>query len=332
LCQEAIGSLIVSMIQLAITDHLEGPPDRPSEGTYAEVMDLVGIADRLGASQFFFAEHHAHLHHGHLPTPLLLALHAAGKTSRIQLGTAVICLNLHTALDVAEQMAVADVLMAGRLCAGFGSGSTPEESALFNRPETSESQRHADYREALQKIFETWQNGGALPKPGSDLRRRCWSAVNSIGAAKVAGEMKMNVLFSHLRTPEQYREYTAAYRAAGGAGVIAANRPVFVGEDDDSAFAVAEPALRSVWRRFQAEGKIPASMRQPTCVVDLCAHPINFIIGGPQTVARELLALHRESAFDVANVEIRWAGLSHGAVCESLTRLLRDVPPFLFLP
>lgn len=314
------------MIQLAITDHLEGPADRPSADIYGEVMELIAIADRLGAARFFFAEHHAHLHQGHLPTPLMLALHAAGKTSRIQLGTAVICLNLHNALDVAEQVAVADVLMAARLCAGFGSGSTPEESALFDRAETSETQRHADYRKALHKIFGTWESDGALPRPHGDLRQRCWSAVNSVGAAMVAGTMKMNVLFSHLRTPEQYRQYTAAYRAAGGAGLIAANRPVFVGENDESAFAIAGPALRALWRRFRSEGKIPASTPEPKNVADLCGHPINFIVGGPETVASELLALHRESPFDVANVEVRWAGLSHGAACDSVTRLLRDVP------
>jgi alkanesulfonate monooxygenase SsuD/methylene tetrahydromethanopterin reductase-like flavin-dependent oxidoreductase (luciferase family) len=317
------------MIQLAITDHLEGPRERPSAEVYGEVRELIRIADRLGASHFFFAEHHVHLHQGHLPTPLVFAIDCAARTSRIQLGTAVICLNLHIALDVAEQVAVADVLMEGRLCAGFGSGSTPEEAVLFGRAETGEAQRHSDYREALRVIFETWQNEGALPWPRGDLRGRCWSAVNSAGAAKVAGELRMNVLFSHLRTPEQYRQYSAAYREAGGTGLIAANRPVFVGADDASAFAEAEPALRMLWRRFRDEGKIAATAAEPKDVRELCRHPINFIVGGPETVAQELLTLHRESPFDLANLEVRWAGLSHAAVSESLTRLLQDVPPLL---
>ena len=68
------------------------------------------LADRLGVKYAWFAEHHAHAHYGHLPTPLLYALHLAGQTKQIQLGTAIICLNLHDPLDVAEQVAVADVL------------------------------------------------------------------------------------------------------------------------------------------------------------------------------------------------------------------------------
>ncbi len=82
-----------------------------------------------------------HAHHGHLPTPLLLALHLAGQTRLIQLGTAIICPNLHHPLDVAEQVAVADLLANGRMAVGFGSGSTPEESALFGAELAEEQER-----------------------------------------------------------------------------------------------------------------------------------------------------------------------------------------------
>ena len=52
-------------------------------------------------------------------------------------------------------------------------------------------------------------------RPG-DLAGRSWIAVNSLGSARIAGSFNFNMLFSHLRTPEQYRQYPAAYRAAGG--------------------------------------------------------------------------------------------------------------------
>jgi len=52
-----------------------------------------------------------------------------------------------------------------------------------------------------------------------------------------------------------YREYSDALPQRGGSGLIAANRPVYVGADDQSAFREAEPALRTLWRRFHSEGK-----------------------------------------------------------------------------
>jgi alkanesulfonate monooxygenase SsuD/methylene tetrahydromethanopterin reductase-like flavin-dependent oxidoreductase (luciferase family) len=318
---------------------------------YDEVAELVRLADDLGVRYAWFSEHHAHAHHGHLPTPLLFALHLAGQTRQIRLGTAIICLNLHHPLDVAEQVAVADILAGGRLAVGFGSGSTPEEFGLFGLAETDEQERHARFAEALLIIRAAWSAEGIgklgvrgagqaahsfdvpphrpLPLPAPDLASRCWQAVNSVGSARIAGMLGLNMLFSHLRTPEQYRQYIGAYRESGGRGLIAANRPVFVGPDDENAFTLAEPALRVLWRRFREEGKIPADTSEPARAQDLCGHPINFIVGGPETVRDRLSELHEVVPFDVANVEVRWAGLSHELVCDSLVRMMEDVVPIL---
>src|SRR2546423_8405493 len=118
-------------MQFALTYHVEAPRTTPSSEAYAEVIRQVELADRLGFDYAWFSEHHAHAHFGHLPAPLLLALHLAGRTQQIKLGTAIICLNLHHPLAVAEQVAVADVLSSGRMSVGFGSGSTPEEVGIF---------------------------------------------------------------------------------------------------------------------------------------------------------------------------------------------------------
>ena len=126
----------VELFKIGLTDHLEGPRDQSSSGIFDELTELIQLADRLGVDYAWFTEHHAHAHWGHLPTPLLFALHLAGQTREIRLGTAIICLNLHHPLDVAEQVAVADVLTKGRMAVGFGSGSTPEEFRLFGLPET----------------------------------------------------------------------------------------------------------------------------------------------------------------------------------------------------
>ncbi len=317
---------------IGITDHVEGPRDRPSAAVFAEVAELVRLADELGVEHAWFAEHHVHAHQGHLPTPLLFALHLAGRTRSIRLGTAISCLNLHHPLDLAEQVAVADTLTGGRIAVGFGSGSTPAESALFNGPEGDEAGRHARFEAALGTILDAWLGRGSpalMPRPAADLAGRSWVAVNSEGSARIAGRLGFNILFSHLRTPEQYRGYAAAYREAGGSGRIAANRPVHVGPDDAAALARVEPALRGLWRRFRDEGKIPAATPEPVDPRDLRGHPINFVVGGPESVARQLLGLHEQVPFDVANLEPRWLGLSHADTLDGLRRLMADVVPLL---
>jgi alkanesulfonate monooxygenase SsuD/methylene tetrahydromethanopterin reductase-like flavin-dependent oxidoreductase (luciferase family) len=321
------------MIALGITDHVEGPRDRPSGEIYAEVAAQTELADRLGFEYAWFAEHHAHVHQGHLPAPLLLALHLSGRLRRIRVGSAVICLNLHHPLAIGEQCAVADLLMGGRSAFGFGSGSTPEEFGLFGLDVTEDTERHQRFEAAMRQILTGWQGRSAgaslLPLPAADLASRCWVAANSVAAAGIAGRLGLNMLFSHLRTPDQYRQYVAAYRSAGGGGLVAANRPVHVAGDEATAFARIEPALRSLWRRFQNEGKIAAGMREPVRAQDLCAHPINFIVGGPETVARQLLELHAQCPYDVANLEVRWPGLPCEATHECLELLGREVRPLL---
>jgi alkanesulfonate monooxygenase SsuD/methylene tetrahydromethanopterin reductase-like flavin-dependent oxidoreductase (luciferase family) len=318
------------MISLGITDHLEGSANRDSREIYREVSQLVQRADETGVRYFWFAEHHAHAHFGHMPTPLMFALHLAGQTKQIQLGSAIVCLNLHHALDVAEQTAVADVLSDGRIAPGFGSGSTPEEFALFGLPVTDDAERHQRFDEALTTIRIAWQNSVILPRAADDLPARSWIAVNSAGSARIAGKHGMSMLFSHLRTPEQYLEYVAAYRTAGGRGLIAINRPVYVGRDDASAEREASNAVRTLWRRFKREGKIDARIgTEPSSLHAVCQHPLNFIVGGPETVARQLNELHDRVLYDVANLEVRWEGLSHELTLQSLTRLAEEVASLL---
>ena len=103
-------------------------------------------------------------------------------------------------------------------------------------------------------------------------------------------------------------------------------------EVDESAFAIAEPPLRTLWRRSRHEGKIPVDTPEPGHPADLRGHPINFVVGGPESVARQLMALRERVPFDVANVEVRRAGLSHEQVLDSLRRLMEDVAPRFYPP
>lgn len=326
-------------MKFALTYHIEGPRERPSESIYAEIEQQVVLADELGFHYAWFSEHHSHIHLGHLPCPLLLALHLAGRTRRIHLGTAVICLNMHHPVRVAEDVAVADLLSGGRISPGFGSGSTPEELALFDLPGVDADTRHAAFAESLRVIREVWTGAGPtraadggpgfeapLPRARPDLARRSWVAANSLEAARIAAEGGHNMMFSFLRTPEQYEQLHRAYREAGGNLRVAANRPVFVGETDEQAWQVAEPALRILWRRFVEEGKIPRDRPEPERFT-LQNTPGQFLVGSARTVARFIRDLRGRVPFDTFNVEPRWEGLPVERVHQNLRRFAAEVIP-----
>jgi len=328
-------------MKLALTYHMEAPRDRPSTEVYDEIAEQVVLGDALGYDYVWFAEHHSHVHLGHLPCPLLYALHLAGRTRRIQLGTAVICLNMHHPIDVAEQVAVADHLAGGRISPGFGSGSTPEELALFGLPNVDTETRHERFAASLRTIREVWAGdgptrsqgegvgyGAPLPRARHDLLARSWLAANSLEAAAMAGVGGHNLMLSFLRTPEQYVSLFAAYMGAGGQGSVAANRPVYVGADDASAWAEVEPALRLLWRRFVAEGKIPKDLPEPSTFNQENA-PGQFLVGSADTVAKFIRDLRERVPFDTFNLEPRWAGLSPAQVQTTLRRVAEEVRPRL---
>jgi alkanesulfonate monooxygenase SsuD/methylene tetrahydromethanopterin reductase-like flavin-dependent oxidoreductase (luciferase family) len=329
-------------MKFALTFHVEGPREQPSAEIYEEVASHVLLGDELGFDYAWFSEHHSHVHLGHLPCPLLFALHLAGRTRRMHLGTAVICLNMHHPVDVAEQVALADLLTGGRISPGFGSGSTPEELELFGLPQADAGTRHARFAESLRVIREVWAGTGPtcegseggpgfdvpLPRARPDLLSRSWLAANSRNAAEIAGRGGHNMVFSFLRTPEQYEALVSTYHAAGGRGSIAATRAIYVGEDDSSAWREAEPALRLLWSRWVGEGKIPRDRPEPA-VFDLTNTPAQFVVGGPETLARWLLRLQERVPFDTLNVQPRWEGLSPEQVQGCMRRFAKRVAPLL---
>lgn len=328
-------------MKFALTYHIEGPRERPSPEIYEEISRQVVLADELGFDYAWFAEHHSHIHLGHLPCPLLLALHLAGRTQRIHLGTAVICLNMHHPVAVAEEIAVADHLAGGRISPGFGSGSTPEELALFGLPSVDADTRHAAFEESLGIIRQVWAGQGPccprgagpgydipLPIARADLHARAWLAANSLEAAGIAGRGQFNMMFSFLRTPEQYEALYAAYRAADGRGRVAANRPVYLAAEDATAWEEAEPGLRLLWKRFVEEGKIPRDRPEPERF-SLENAPGQFVVGSPETVAGFIRDLHARVPFDTFNLEPRWTGFTPEQVEGTLRRFAREVMPRL---
>lgn len=98
---------------------------------YAQLLDQMEQADKLGFDVYFIAEHHFS-QYGVIPSPAVFLAAAAQRTERIGLGIAVVPLPLHNPLHVAEEYAMVDVLSGGRLNLGIGSGYLPYEFAGFN--------------------------------------------------------------------------------------------------------------------------------------------------------------------------------------------------------
>lgn len=337
-------------LEFAVTYHVEAPRAQPSAAVYAEVGQQVVLADRLGFEHAWFAEHHGHAHVGHVPHPMLFALHLAGRTERIRLGASVVCVNLHHPIDIAEQMAMIDVLSNGRVSTGVGSGSTGPEWASYGIAEPPADDRRRRFVEALDIMERAWtgepfewespayslRSSGVLPRPVQRMQDALWIGANSPDSARLAGERGYGLQLSNLRTVPELRELIAAYRRGHaessrlpGPPRIAASVPIFVAEDDARAehgFAEALEILLREGRRGGLEPQsAPSSPRQ-------AIERLRFVVGSPERALDEMLALRDELGCTTLNLRPRWAGLPPSAVEHSLRLVAERVRPRLERP
>lgn len=105
-------------------------------------------AERLGFARAWFVEHHFS-NYSICGSPLLLAAHAAARTSTIRLGSAVVIAPLHAPARLLTEIAMVDTLSDGRLDLGLGSGYQRFE---FERFGVDIAENKARFHEMLDLI------------------------------------------------------------------------------------------------------------------------------------------------------------------------------------
>jgi alkanesulfonate monooxygenase SsuD/methylene tetrahydromethanopterin reductase-like flavin-dependent oxidoreductase (luciferase family) len=122
----------MSKIQTSVMFDMRAPAfGTPAPQLYAAALEMAAFADDLGIGRIGLMEHHAS-DDGYLPSPFVLAGGIAARTKRCRLTLGAVILPLHDPIEVAEQIAVLDLMSNGRLEVIFGAGYVPAEFALYN--------------------------------------------------------------------------------------------------------------------------------------------------------------------------------------------------------
>ncbi len=135
-----------------VFDNYKEDLGRSHEQLFNEVLDQTVLADKLGYSSVWFAEHHFS-EYGILTTPPLLLAVAAERTKNIRLGVSIVTLPFKNPIQVAEDYALLDVLSNGRVNLGMGSGYLPHEFSGFNVDGKDKALR---FNDALAVIEKAW--------------------------------------------------------------------------------------------------------------------------------------------------------------------------------
>ena len=116
------------------------------QAVYESALEQMLAAEGLGYGSVWIAEHHFN-DYGLCPAPPVLAAYLAARTRTLRLGMGVSLVPLHHPVDLAEQLAVLDMVSGGRLDVGIGRGGTLQDYQTFqsdrgdSRPRVEEGHR-----------------------------------------------------------------------------------------------------------------------------------------------------------------------------------------------
>ena len=235
---------------------------RSASDTLLQSIDLAVAAEELGADGAYFRVHHFARQLAS-PFPLLAAIGA--RTSRIEIGTAVIDMRYENPLYMAEDAGAADLISRGRLQLGISRGS-PEQVIDGWRHfgyQPQEGMTDADMGRRHAEVFLDVLKGEGFAKPNprpmfpnppgllrlephsEGLRDRIWWGAGSNATAVWAARLGMNLQSSTLKDDEtgepfhvqqaaQIRAYREAWKVAGHSRAprVSVSRSIFALVDD----------------------------------------------------------------------------------------------------
>ncbi len=244
---------------------------QPQAARYAEMFELIELAESLGFDVAWLAELHFGGAFSLLSNPLMVVPVIAARTRRIRIGTAVTLLPLHHPLSCAEQAATADLLSGGRLEFGVGRGSIPTQFHGFRIPV---AENRARFDEALAIIRLAWtqdrfSHHGAfwdvddlevVPKPLQRPHPPIRVGVHTPESFAHIGDLGLPIYSGTTTTPlPQLRECMAHYRthlAAAGhpwrAEQMALMFPMHVDTSAAAARDAMRPGVHQYYRNVQA--------------------------------------------------------------------------------
>ncbi|MBP0446947.1 LLM class flavin-dependent oxidoreductase [Roseomonas sp. SSH11] len=239
-----------------------GSGTRSAADALLQSIELAVAAEELGADGAYVRVHHFARQLAS-PFPLLAAMGA--RTSRIELGTAVIDMRYENPLYMAEEAGAADLISGGRLQLGLSRGS-PEQVVdgwrhFGHAPAEGETDADMGRRHAQVFLDVLRGQGFAQPNPhpmfpnppgllrlephSEGLRERIWWGSGSDATAVWAAQQGMNLQSStlkddetgepfHIQQARQIRAYHAAWQAAGHARAprVSVSRSIFPLLDD----------------------------------------------------------------------------------------------------
>ena len=307
---------------------------------YRFALEQIEQAERSGFASAWLAQHHFGEHEGGLPSPFVLLAAAAGRTSRIALGTAVVTLPIDDPVRVAEDAAVLDELSGGRVQLGLAGGGTPSSFAPFGRDPQQRGELYAEHFEVLADALAgrgiRGTDARVYPDAGT-LERRLWQATFSAEGGRRAGARGDGLMLSRTQARPEGRPEAPlhevqlpvidAYLEAlpeGASPRILASRTALVVDPEhrDFALELAEDGLRELAARVLRR-------EVDDLGIDELARVTDTHVGTVDEVVASLVADEAAAAATDVSLQVHSIAATHELTLRSLELLGAEVAPRL---
>ncbi|MBJ20236.1 MAG: LLM class flavin-dependent oxidoreductase [bacterium] len=125
----------------------------PKADLYRAAIEMAVWAEEKGCVAVQVCEHHRS-QDGYLPAPMILASAIAARTKTLPIQVAALIVPLHDPVELAEQMAVLDIIAAGRVGFVVAIGYVPAEYAMFGREMKGRGERLEESVRVMQRLWK----------------------------------------------------------------------------------------------------------------------------------------------------------------------------------
>jgi alkanesulfonate monooxygenase SsuD/methylene tetrahydromethanopterin reductase-like flavin-dependent oxidoreductase (luciferase family) len=310
---------------------------------FQETLAFVRLADRLGFDSITKTAHYSAYPFQMLQLVPMLARFAA-EAPRLRLNAGVLLLPLMSPLHVAEEFATLDVICGGKIILGVGLGYRDVEFKAFGVPRAQRAKRFEANLIAIKRLWTEekvqmktpyFELDGAscLPKPLQRPHPPIWVGANADPAIERAARLGDCWYIGpaiEIQTLERQMDlYKRALDAAGKPfpSELPMRREVFVAKTREEAIRLCAPYLGAKyaayhsWRQDMPAGDSGLGQEFASLIGD------RFLIGSPDEVAEQMIALHRRMGVNHLVMSTEWAGMPESLATETIEMIATEVFP-----
>jgi alkanesulfonate monooxygenase SsuD/methylene tetrahydromethanopterin reductase-like flavin-dependent oxidoreductase (luciferase family) len=334
---------MTAKFQFGLVVRGQAEKDEDISRRFQETLAFVRLADRLGFDSITKTAHYSAYPFQMLQLVPMLARFAA-EAPRLRLNAGVLLLPLLSPLHVAEEFATLDVISGGKIILGVGLGYRDVEFKAFGVPRAQRVRRFEANLIAIKRLwtedkvqmkaahFEL-DDASCLPKPLQRPHPPIWVGANADPAIERAARLGDCWYIGpavEITTVERQMElYRRALDAAGKPFPLELpmRREVFVAKTREDAIRLCAPYLGAKyeayhsWRQDMPADDSGLGQTFESLIGD------RFLIGTPDEVAEQILAIHRRLGINHLVMSTEWAGMPESLAVETIDMIAKELFP-----